>query len=77
MVTVGNTKYEDTDLNDAKEGRYRRQLMYQHDRQLERFYPYLVQDAQHFWDKSLNTKINDSRKRWESKLTIDKGKRRG
>ena len=28
MVTVGSTKYEETDLNDAKEGRYRRQLMY-------------------------------------------------
>ena len=76
--TRGITRYEDSDLNMSPEGKMRRQLMNQHDSE-----PIIIKAAQsdrghpnHYWDKSMQTKINDAEARQSSYLLVNLGKTR-
>lgn len=75
VCSRGLTRYEDSDLNMSPEGKMRRQLMNQHDTE-----PVMIKAAKvdhthppHYWDKSLNTKIEDAEARQSSHLLVNFG----
>lgn len=73
VTSRGLTPYEQSDINMSPEGKMRRQLMDQHDntsrmvRTENKAYP------PHYWDQSLNTKIEDADPRQSSNLLVNLG----
>jgi hypothetical protein len=76
VVNTGIVKPEDSDLNMSPEGRMRRQLMNQHDEACRMVKTEVKPYKSHFWDKSMNTKINAASQRRTSKILVEYGMHR-
>jgi len=73
-VSFGIVRPEDSDLNMSPEGKMRRQLMNQHDCAIHMVPITSRPPPCHYWDQSLNTKIDDAEQRQSSNLLVNMGK---